>query len=142
MRADRPDSPHPSRHPIGLVAEEITREIIGAFFEVRKDLKPGYLESVYRNSLEIAIRDRGLRVEREVGLDVRFRGQVVGTFRADLLVQDTVIVEAKMADRLHPARAKLQQALASEVKSALSGSFPFAGADCAALTERVLALLD
>ena len=103
MRADRPDSPHPSRHPIGLVAEEITREIIGAFFEVRKDLKPGYLESVYRNSLEIAIRDRGLRVEREVGLDVRFRGQVVGTFRADLLVQDTVIVEAKMAERLHPA---------------------------------------
>jgi RNA polymerase sigma-70 factor (ECF subfamily) len=44
--------------------------------------------------------------------------------------------------RLHRARAKLQQALAPEVQGALTGSFPFAGADCAALTERVIALLD
>ena len=52
------------------------------------------------------------------------------------------IPPATVKTRLHRARAKLQQALAPEVKSALSGSFPFAGADCAALTERVLALLD
>jgi GxxExxY protein len=103
MRADRPEGPRASQRRIGLIAEEITREIIGAFFEVRKDLKPSYLESVYRNAMEIAVRDRGLRVEREVGLDVRFRGQVVGTFRADLLVEETVIVEAKMVDRLHAA---------------------------------------
>jgi RNA polymerase sigma-70 factor (ECF subfamily) len=44
--------------------------------------------------------------------------------------------------RLHRARAKLQEALAPEVKGALCGSFPFAGADCAALTERVMAALD
>jgi GxxExxY protein len=105
MRADRPEALHPSQRRIGLIAEEITREIIGAFFEVRRDLKPGYLESVYRNALEIAVRDRGLDVEREVGLDVHFRGQVVGTFRADLLVERAVIVEVKSADRLHEAHA-------------------------------------
>jgi RNA polymerase sigma-70 factor (ECF subfamily) len=52
------------------------------------------------------------------------------------------IPAATVKTRLHRARAKLQQALAPEVKSALSGSFPFAGADCAALTERVLTVLD
>ena len=49
---------------------------------------------------------------------------------------------ATVKTRLHRARSKLQQALAPEVKGALCGSFPFAGADCAALTERVMALLD
>ncbi|HEX2802629.1 MAG TPA: RNA polymerase sigma factor [Sphingomicrobium sp.] len=49
---------------------------------------------------------------------------------------------ATVKTRLHRARAKLQQALAPEVRGALQGSFPFAGADCAALTERVMALLD
>lgn len=52
------------------------------------------------------------------------------------------IPAATVKTRLHRSRKKLQQALAPEVKSALSGSFPFAGADCVALTERVLALLD
>jgi RNA polymerase sigma-70 factor (ECF subfamily) len=52
------------------------------------------------------------------------------------------IPPATVKTRLHRARAKLQEALAPEVKGALCGSFPFAGADCAALTERVMALLD
>ena len=52
------------------------------------------------------------------------------------------IPPATVKTRLHRARAKLQQALAPEVKGALTGSFPFAGADCAALTERVMALVD
>jgi RNA polymerase sigma-70 factor (ECF subfamily) len=49
------------------------------------------------------------------------------------------IPAATVKTRLHRARAKLQQALAPEVKGVLTGSFPFAGADCAALTERVMA---
>jgi RNA polymerase sigma-70 factor (ECF subfamily) len=52
------------------------------------------------------------------------------------------IAAATVKTRLHRARGKLQQALAPEVSGAFSGSFPFAGADCAALTERVLAALD
>ena len=51
------------------------------------------------------------------------------------------IPPATVKTRLHRARAKLQAALAPEVKGALTGSFPFAGVDCAALTERVMALL-
>lgn len=63
----------------------------------------------------------------------------------DFSVEETAdalgIPAATVKTRLHRARARLQQALAPEVKSALTGSFPFAGADCAALTERVMAAL-
>lgn len=51
------------------------------------------------------------------------------------------IPPATVKTRLHRARTKLQEALAPEVKGALCGSFPFAGADCAALTERVMTIL-
>lgn len=53
-----------------------------------------------------------------------------------------VIPPATVKTRLYRARAKLQQALAPQVKGAFGGSIPFAGADCAALTERVLKALD
>jgi RNA polymerase sigma-70 factor (ECF subfamily) len=88
-----------------------------------------------------------LLIERAVAdLPDGFRSVFVLREIEGLSVEETAaalaIPEATVKTRLHRARAKLQQALAPEVKSALSGSFPFAGADCAALTERVLALLD
>ena len=105
MEADRPVHRQDSTRQGKLLAAHVTGEIIGAFFEVRRELKPGYLESVYKNALEIALRHRKLDVEREVPLSVHFRGTVVGTFRADLLVERAVIVEVKSADRLHAAHA-------------------------------------
>jgi len=57
----------------------------------------------------------------------------------DETAEALAIPAATVKTRLLRARRKLQQALAPEVKGALTGSFPFAGADCAALTERVLA---
>ncbi|MGN6155645.1 MAG: RNA polymerase sigma factor [Sphingomicrobium sp.] len=74
---------------------------------------------------------RSVFVLREIeGLSVEDTAEVLG------------IPAATVKTRLHRARAKLQQALAPEVKGAFSGSFPFAGADCAAMTDRVLAALD
>jgi len=62
-----------------------------------------------------------------------------------LSVDDTAaalgLAVATVKTRLLRARRKLQAALAPDVRNALDGSFPFAGADCAALTERVLAAL-
>ena len=103
MAADLSELDHHSTRQGKLFAEQLTGQVIGSFYEVRADLKPGYLESVYKNALEIALTDRGLQVEREVPLAVRFRGREVGSFRADLLVQRFVLVEAKNVDRLHPA---------------------------------------
>jgi GxxExxY protein len=81
--------------------EDITRGVIGAFFEVYNELGYGFLESVYREAMVIALESNGLRVEKEFGLEARFRGQVVGLFKADLLVNGCVIVELKALKQLH-----------------------------------------
>jgi RNA polymerase sigma-70 factor (ECF subfamily) len=85
-----------------------------------------------------------LLIERAVAdLPDIFRSVFVLREVEGLSIEETAdalaIPPATVKTRLLRARRKLQQALAPEVKGALTGSFPFAGADCAALTERVLA---
>ncbi|HET9811266.1 MAG TPA: RNA polymerase sigma factor [Sphingomicrobium sp.] len=87
-----------------------------------------------------------LLIERAVAdLPDSFRSVFVLREIEGLSVEETAhalaIPHATVKTRLHRARARLQQSLAPEVKSALTGSFPFAGAECAALTERVMAAL-
>jgi GxxExxY protein len=74
---------------------EATERIIGIYYEVYNELGHGFLESVYQNSMFIALREAGLNVEREVPVPVRFRRQVVGEYRADLVVDDAVVLELK-----------------------------------------------
>ena len=78
-----------------LAYEALTREVIGTFFDVYNELKYGLLENLYAAGLEIVLRERGLFVRREVPLEVRFHGQRIGVFRADMIVNDTIIVEIK-----------------------------------------------
>ncbi|HEY7480323.1 MAG TPA: GxxExxY protein [Gemmatimonadales bacterium] len=82
---------------------ELTRQIVGVFFQVYGELGYGFLESVYRNAMTIALREAGLRAESEVELHARFRGQSVGMFRADLLVEGAVLVELKAARAIEQA---------------------------------------
>jgi GxxExxY protein len=63
---------------------EITRQMIGCAFDVHNELGGGFLEQVYENALAMALRERGLLVVQQAGLNVRFRGRVVGEYRADL----------------------------------------------------------
>jgi len=86
---------------------DITEAIIGAFYDVYNELGHGFLESVYRDALAVVLLSKGLSVEREKPVQVRFRGQTVGLFRTDLVVQQSVIVELKCArtlDRVHEAQ--------------------------------------
>jgi GxxExxY protein len=78
-----------------LKHQELTARIIRVFFEVYNELGFGFLESVYAEALGSAFREAGLTVEREMPLEVRFRGRVVGQFRADLVVGGAVLVETK-----------------------------------------------
>jgi GxxExxY protein len=91
-----------ARAGLALVHGELTRHIIGAFFEVYNELGYGFVESVYQRALPLALAARGVRSEREVPLSVRFRGEVVGDYRADLIVEGKVIVESKVADKILP----------------------------------------
>ena len=83
--------------------ERLTSSIIGIFYEVYNELGFGFLESVYREAMMIALRSAGLMVEKDFSLQARFRGHVVGAFKADLLVSGAVLLELKAARSLEPA---------------------------------------
>ena len=78
----------------------LTAQIIGVFYQVANELGYGFVESVYRRSLLIALAHAGLKVEEEVAVPVSFRNQVVGIFHADLIVENTVILELKVAEEI------------------------------------------
>lgn len=83
-----------------LLQESITRQLLRAYFEVQRSLRPGFLESVYSAAFGWLLREYGLRARAEAPVDVHFRGTVVGIFKADYLVEDRVIVELKAVRRL------------------------------------------
>ena len=73
-----------------------------AAFEVRLNLAPGYLESVYKKALLVELRNRGLLAEEEVAIAVSYKGVTVGDFRADILVEKSVILELKAVREIAP----------------------------------------
>ncbi len=83
-----------------LLHGEITDKIIRAYYDVYDALTYGIPESAFRRALHIALRDLGVNFETEVHLPVYFRGQLVGKYRADLIVEKKVIVEIKTAPRI------------------------------------------
>jgi GxxExxY protein len=87
----------------GLKHSTLTELIIGTFFEVYNELGHGFLESVYENSLAIALREKGLEVYQQVAVPVHFRGNLVGDFVADMIVGRTVLLELKSARSIDPA---------------------------------------
>ena len=85
-----------------MLHEEITRAVIGAFYEVHKVLGFGFLEKVYENALVVALRERGLRVWQQAPITVFFHGVPVGEYFADVVVEDRVILELKVAEKFNP----------------------------------------
>lgn len=83
-----------------LVHGDVTRRVIGAFYYVYNRMGHGFLESVYQRALANTLERTGTRVHREAPMVVEFEGAVVGDFRADLVVEDSVIVEVKAVERL------------------------------------------
>jgi GxxExxY protein len=83
--------------PASLKHAELTDITIGTFYDVFNELGHGFLESVYREAMIVALTGKGFELEREKTVEVRFRGEVVGMFRTDLVVAERVIVELKCA---------------------------------------------
>lgn len=73
----------------------LTGKILEAAFEVSNELGAGFVESVYKHSLLIALQEKGLQASAEVEIDVEFRGRPVGKFFADIVVEEEVIIELK-----------------------------------------------
>ncbi len=85
-----------------LEHKEITEQVIGAAFEVYRVLGYGFLERVYQRAMQVELCQRGLRAETESPIEVRYKGTVVGDYRADLFVERLVIVELKVAKTYTP----------------------------------------
>lgn len=79
---------------------DITYAINGAIFEVNKVLGPGFLEKVYENALLVELKERGLKAESQVPINVSYKENVVGEFFADIVVEDKVILELKTVESL------------------------------------------
>lgn len=75
--------------------EKLIRTIIQCVYNVRGILSPGYLEKVYHNALLIELQMAGLQTSSKVPITVLYKGYVVGDYEADIIVENTVILELK-----------------------------------------------
>ena len=92
--------------------DPLTGAVIGAFYAAYNALGYGFLESVYANALAIELRKRGIRFAREARVTIRYETEVIGTFRADFLVEERLVVELKATRVLVDAdRAQLLNCL-------------------------------
>ena len=90
-----------------MTVNEITYEIRGAIYDVYKELGPGLLESVYEEALCFELERRGLTVERQVQVPIKYKGNVLKSeLRLDLLVEDKVIVELKSVEEMKKVFSK------------------------------------
>ena len=85
-----------------MVYEDITEKIINAAFEVHHHLGFGFLEAVYGNALYKELVHKGLKCECQRPIDVFYKGDVVGHYVPDMIVEDAVIVELKAVTELRP----------------------------------------
>ena len=86
---------------------EIARHIVDAAYHIHRKLGPGLLESVYETVLAFEIEKRGLTVKRQVPVSIEYEGiRFEEGFRADLIVEDIVIVELKSVENVSPVHKK------------------------------------
>lgn len=92
--------------PNHLIEEELTKSVIGAFFEVYNNLRFGFLEHIYVMAMERELRARGHHVGREVGVRVFYKGEDLGSQRMDMIVDHRLVVEIKSTLVLHAAATR------------------------------------
>ncbi|MEW5941977.1 MAG: GxxExxY protein, partial [Chloroflexota bacterium] len=86
-----------------ILFKQLSYAIIGAAMEVHSILGPGFLEAVYQIALEKELRLRGIPFERKVKLPVSYKGDLIGDYEADLIVDGKIILELKSVSRLNHA---------------------------------------
>ncbi|MFM8789016.1 MAG: GxxExxY protein [Chthoniobacterales bacterium] len=100
-----------------LPHSHVTEAVIGAAFEVHRALGYGFLEAVYRNAMAVELKSKGFDAVVESRMEVLYKGEVVGTYAADMVVNDAVIVEFKVAEEYRKAdEAQLLNELAATNK--------------------------
>ena len=86
-----------------MIDEELTGRVIKVFYKIYNTLGYGFIESIYHNSMIIELVKEGLSIETEKPISVYYGPNVVGTFSADLVVEEKIILELKAKESLHSA---------------------------------------
>lgn len=81
-----------------LLHQDLSSLIIKTFYEVCNELGYGFLEKVYQNALLIELKNRGLQVSSNEKIKVYYKGENVGDYYADIIVNNTIIVELKATE--------------------------------------------
>jgi len=82
------------------INNELTDRIIKSFYNVYNELGFGFLENVYQNALYFELKNNQLKVEAQKAITVYYQNQIVGNYKADLIVNDIIILELKAVDFL------------------------------------------
>ncbi|MDE6497096.1 MAG: GxxExxY protein [Muribaculaceae bacterium] len=80
--------------------EKVMGGIVDSAVMVNRALGSGFLEKVYQQALAVELSLRGLKTETEIPIEVFYKGQAVGFYRADILVADAVIIETKVCEAI------------------------------------------
>ena len=105
--------------------DDLTYKINGAIFEVNKVLGSGFMEKVYENALLVEFCNLGLKAKSQVAISVYYKGELVGEYFADIVVEDTVVLELKAVEslqKIHEAQL-LNYLKATKYKSGLLVNF-------------------
>ncbi|QFY91186.1 GxxExxY protein [Magnetovirga frankeli] len=87
--------------------EEVSAIVVDAALQLHRDLGPGLLESVYEAVLAKMLEQRGLKIERQKKVPIRYQGiNIDEGFRLDLLVDSQLIIELKSIETIHPVHPK------------------------------------
>lgn len=83
-----------------ILHKDLAYKIVGLAMDVHRQLGYGYLEKVYENAMMVLLRRGGIDAKQQHPVTVHFEGVIVGTYLADILVQDSIILELKSLDRI------------------------------------------
>ena len=86
-----------------MIEEELTGRIIKVFFKVYNALGFGFVERIYHNAMIIELVNQGIRIETESPIEVHYEGRLVGSFAADLIVENRVLLELKAKEPIQDA---------------------------------------
>ena len=92
-----------TRYNIEMKFEKLTEKIIGCAYHVYNEMGFGYLESIYEKCLLIEFRKSDISAESQVPIKVKYEGETVGNFVADILVENSIIIELKSVRQIAKA---------------------------------------
>ena len=107
----------------------LTEQVLGAIFEVSNTLGAGFLEKVYERALLRELSLRGIRATTQTSLKVIYKGQTVGDYFTDILVEDSLVIELKCVERLEHTAQCLNYLKASGLTVCLLVNFQKAKVD-------------